>query len=244
MTFAQEYYQIVTENLETIFNEESAKIQKVGKVLAEVIKNDGLIYAFGCGHSHMIEEELFYRAGGLAPISPIFESSIMLHEGAVKSTQIERMSGYAQLVFDRYPVTENDAFLIASTSGINPFPIEMAQAAKKVGAPVICISSHNYLSQPSRQKEGLHLADVCDIAINNHVPVGDAAVEVRDDGTKSGPISSLALFFIVNSLMLSACDHLKQWGIEPPVFMSGNCEGGDQFNADHIKKFKNRIKHL
>jgi uncharacterized phosphosugar-binding protein len=244
MTFTHDYYHQVTQYLETIFNEESEKIQETGTLLAKVIKRDGLLYVFGCGHSHMVEEELFYRAGGLAPISPVFETSSMLHEGAVKSSQIERMSGYAQLVFDRYPVTDKDAFLIASTSGINAFPIEMAQAAKNVGATVIGISSLNYLSKPSRHDEGLHLADVCDIVINNHVPVGDAVIEVREDGTKSGPLSSLVLLFIANSLILSACEQLRQWHIEPPVFKSGNCQGGDQFNADLIAKYKNRIRHL
>ncbi len=244
MTFAHEYYQKAAEHLETIFTEESETIQKTGVLIAEVIKRDGLIYVFGCGHSHLVMEELFYRAGGLAPISPIFETSTMLHEGAVKSSQIERMEGYAQLVFDRYPVTEKDAILIASTSGINAFPIEMAQAAKNVGATVIGITSLNYLSKPSRHQDGIHLADVCDIVINNHVPVGDAVITVREDGTKSGPLSSLALLFIANALMLSACEQLRQWDIEPPIFMSGNCQGGDQFNADLIAKYKNRVRHL
>ena len=155
---------------------------------------------------------MFYRAGGLAPVSPIYETSTMLHEGAAKSSQIERMSGYAPLLLKRYDVTPEDAFLIASTSGINSFPIEMVQAAKKAGAITIGISSSNYLDQPSRQKDGLHLADICDITINNHVPVGDAVVEVNQNGIKAGPISTIATLFIANSLMLAACEKLVEWG--------------------------------
>ena len=33
----------------------------------------------------MIEEELFYRAGGLGAVCPLFESSTMLHEGLPKA---------------------------------------------------------------------------------------------------------------------------------------------------------------
>jgi uncharacterized phosphosugar-binding protein len=242
--FVDQYYQNITGILETIYTEESVNIKSVGKVIAEVFKNDQLLHVFGCGHSHMLEEELFYRAGGMALVNPIFETSTMLHEGAVKSSQIERMSGYAHLVLERYSISPGDAILIASTSGINSFPIEMAQSAKEFGATVIGITSFYYLERPSRQADGLHLKDVCDYVINNHVPVGDASVEVRSDGTKSGPLSSIATLFIANSLMLAASDQLNEWNIEPKIYQSGNCPGGDQYNARLISQLRTRIKHL
>ncbi|MFZ3151884.1 MAG: SIS domain-containing protein [Anaerolineaceae bacterium] len=244
MKFAKDYYHNTVDLLQTISTEEEDLIEKAGTALAEVFRRDGLLYVFGCGHSHMIQEELFFRAGGLAPISPIFETSTMLHEGAVKSSQIERMSGYAQHVLNRYPLSPADALLISSTSGINSFPIEMAQAAKMAGAIVIGISSLNYIQSSSRQKDGLHLPDVCDIVIDNHVPVGDASVQINPDGTRSGPLSTLASIFIANQLVLTACEKLIEWGIEPPVYKSGNCPDGDQYNADLIARYKLRIRHL
>ena len=242
--FINDYYNNTIEILDKIYSEEADAIQQTGKMLAEVFSRDGLLHVFGCGHSHMIEEELFFRAGGLAQINPIFETSTMLHEGAVKSSQIERMSGYARLVLERYTVAPTDAMLIASTSGINSFPIEMALAAKEAGATIIGITSSFYRNHPSRQSDGLHLSDVCDITINNHVPVGDASVQIKPDGTKSGPLSTLANIFIANSLMLAACDQLNALGIEPKVYRSGNCQGGDEYNADLIKQVRARIKHL
>lgn len=192
----------------------------------------------------MVEEELFYRAGGLAAISPIFETSTMLHEGAIKSSMIERMSGYAPLVLERYDISPDDCFIAASTSGINTFPIEMAKGARDRGAKVIGISSYNYLEKQSRHPEGLHLPDVCDIVINNHVPAGDATVQVRSDGTKAGPVSSIATIFIANAIMLTACEVLRNQGIEPEVYKSGNYEGGDEHNASLIKRYKARIRYL
>jgi len=242
--FIDQYYQNITGILDTIYTVESERIQSAGKVIAEVFKKDQLLHVFGCGHSHMLEEELFYRAGGMALVNPIFETSTMLHEGAVKSSQIERMSGYAHLVLERYSISSGDAILLASTSGINSFPIEMAQSAKEFGAIVIGITSFNYLERPSRQADGLHLKDVCDYVIDNHVPIGDASVEVRSDGTKSGPLSSIATLFIANSLMLAASDQLNEWNIEPKIYRSGNCPGGDQYNARLISQLRTRIKHL
>ena len=242
--FVDQYYKNITGILDTIYTEENENIKNIGSIIAEVFKKDQLLHVFGCGHSHMLEEELFYRAGGMALVNPIFETSTMLHEGAVKSSQIERMSGYARLVLERYSITPGDAILIASTSGINSFPIEMAQTAKEFGAIVIGITSFYYLDRPSRQIDGLHLKDVCDYVVDNHVPVGDASVEVRSDGTKSGPLSSIATLFIANSLMLAASDQLNEWKIEPKIYRSGNCPGGDQYNARLISQLKTRIKHL
>lgn len=242
--FAQAYASQVLELLDTIRREESERIDQAGRMLADRLAEGGLLYVFGCGHSHMIEEELFYRAGGLAAVNPIFETSAMLHEGAVKSSQIERMSGYAPHVLARYPIGPKDVLLAVSTSGVNPFPIEMAEAAREKGAAVIVVSSFAYLDKSARTADGRHLPDVADLTIDNHVPSGDAAIQVRSDGTKAGPVSSIASIFIANSMMLSACEHLRQRGVEPEVFLSGNCPGGDQYNKDLIERFRSRVKSL
>ena len=84
--YYQTYYENLKNNLEQIFTQENDKIAEAGAMLAETLEKDGLLYVFGCGHSHMLAEELFYRAGGLVPVYPIFETAAMLHEGAAKSS--------------------------------------------------------------------------------------------------------------------------------------------------------------
>ena len=242
--YYQQYFETVSQTLNTIFTQETDKIQQAGEMLAETLKKDGLLYVFGCGHSHMLAEELFYRAGGLAPVYPIFETAAMLHEGAAKSSRIERMTGYAKHVMDRYPIGPNDVLLIVSTSGINPFPMEMAEAAKAKGAQVIGISSFAYLGNPSRHPEGKHLPDFCDICVDNHVHTGDATVQVCSDGTKAGPVSTIASIAIANSVVLHACEVLNNQGIEPRVFHSGNCPGADGYNAALINDYMPRVRNL
>ena len=242
--YYQQYFETVSQTLDTIFHQETAKIDKAGEILAETLKKDGLLYVFGCGHSHMLAEELFYRAGGLAPVYPIFETAAMLHEGAAKSSRIERMSGYAKHVMDRYPIGPNDCLLVVSTSGINPFPMEMAEAAREKGATVIGISSFAYLANPSRHAVGKHLPDFCDICVDNLVPTGDATVQVCADGTKAGPVSTIASIAIANSIVLHACEVLNNQGIEPRVFHSGNCPGADGYNAELIRDYMPRVRNL
>ena len=244
MDFVGEYATYSVKILQEIWDNETEHILKAGKYVADSLANDGLLYAFGCGHSHMIEEELFYRAGGLAAVYPMFDTSTMLHEGAAKSSQIERMSGYADKVIARYPIKERDTVLLASTSGINNFIIEFAQYARKKGAKVIGITSYAYLKKPSRHKDGLHLYDVCDLAIDNHVPSGDATVAVCEDGTKAGPISSVATLAICDAIELAACQSLRERGLDPEVFRSGNIEGSDEYNRKLIDKYQGRIRSL
>ena len=242
--YYQDYLKQVGNTLALIQEQEGEKIQQAAGILAETLKQDGLLYVFGCGHSHMLAEELFYRAGGLAAVYPIFETSAMLHEGAAKSSRIERMSGYAPYVMDRYPISKKDCLLLSSTSGINPFSMEMAECASAKGAKVIGISSFAYLEKPSRRADGKHLPDVCDLCIDNHVPVGDAVIQVREDGTKAGPLSTIATLAIANSITLTACELLKAQGIEPQVFRSGNCPGTDEYNAQILDTYMPRVRHL
>lgn len=242
--YYQLYRESLNETLDQIFQKETEKIEQAGAMLAETLQKDGLLYVFGNGHSHMLAEELFYRAGGLAPVYPIFETAAMLHEGAAKSSQIERMSGYAQHVIERYPIGPNDCLLIASTSGINPFCMEMAEIARQKGAKVIGISSFAYLEKPSRQKDGKHLPEFCDICVDNHVPVGDATVQVCADGTKAGPVSTMATLTIAHAITLEACEIMNKNGIEPKVFHSGNCPGADSYNAAILDEFMPRVRHL
>lgn len=241
--FISQYYKSVKDIIDLVYLHEKEQIRHAGICAADAIEEGGLIHVFGCGHSHMVGEELFYRAGGLAAVDSIFEESAMLHSGARKSSRIERMSGYAKLVMDQYAVKKGDCFIICSSSGINSFPIEMAEEARKHGAVVIGITSSEYFGEKSRDKEGRHLADLCDFFIDNHVPHGDAAVDVKD-GVKAGPVSSISSFFIANEIVLETCEELLRRGIEPPVFKSGNVPGGDEHNEAVMKQYAGRIKHL
>ena len=88
------------------------------------------------------------------------------------------------------------------------------------------------------------MPDFCDICIDNHVPLGDATVTVCADGTKAGPVSTIASLAIANSLVLDACEIMKSHGVEPKVFHSGNCPGADGYNAALLEEYMPRVRHL
>lgn len=240
----QEYLKQVEEVLFKVRETQKDKIEEAAGMVADSLAKDGMLYVFGCGHSHMIGEDLFYRAGGTVPICAMLDSDLMLHGGAVKSSHYERMSGLAKPIFDRYCLTQKDVMLIVSTSGINSVPVEMAMCAKEKSIPVLAIVSMAYAKDKSRHMSGKKLHDVADIVLDNGVCHGDASVSIGDSGIKVGPISTISACMIAQSIIVQADENMWNKGVMPPVYVSGNLPDGMEKNQAMIDRYMPRIKHL
>ena len=240
----QQYFQSVNDVLSKVMDTQGEKIRQAADVIASSMARDGMLYVFGCGHSHIIGEDLFYRAGGAANICAMLDSDLMLHTGAAKSSIYERMPGLAAPIFERYGITDKDVLLVVSTSGVNSVPVEMATCAKEKGVPVIAIVSMAYAQDKSRHPSGNKLHDVADIVLDNGVCHGDAAVELGDTDIRIGPISTISSCMIAQSMVVQAMENLTKMGVQPPVYVSGNLPGGMERNQDLIRKYTPRNKHL
>ena len=240
----RQYWKEVNAVVEQVMTTQAEAIEKAAKLVADSIAQDGMLYVFGCGHSHMIGEDLFYRAGGTAAVCAMLDSDLMLHTGAAKSSVYEKMPGLAQPVFERYGLTNKDVLLVVSTSGINSVPVEMAMCAKEQGIPVIAIVSGAYAQDTSRHPSGKKLHDVADVVLDNGVCHGDAAVKIGDSGMRVGPISTISSCLIAQSIVVQADEYMWQNGVRPPVYVSGNIPGGMEQNQGLIRKYMPRNKHL
>ena len=231
-----EYLSKIVEVLERIEREEEKPLAEASRLVADVIKRDGLIFTFGCGHSHLPGLDAFYRAGGLANVSPILDTDLMLHNGAAKSSRMEKMSGIAPEVFRRYTLTERDMIFVLSASGKNQVPVEMAEAARAAGVKVVTVSSSSYFDR------GGQLHEHADIAIDCKVPYGDACIKVGD--ATMGGLSTAAACFILNSCLIEGAKLALAEGVTPPVYLSGNVEGGRDHNIVLENLYLGRVKHL
>lgn len=241
---AAEYAKQIQEHITLIVENEMDSILKAAEWIADSVANNGLVHLFGCGHSHLLVEVIFYRAGGLVPVNAILETSVMLHEGAVKSSKIERLSGYAELILDNYSVNQGEVMIVISNSGINGIPVEMALAAKQKGLKVVAVSSSSYQTAKSRHPSGKRLRDIADLVIDNHMPHGDALVEVPSTELKMASGSTIAGSLILNMVMTTVAEKLIERGVTPPIFVSGNIPGGFEQNEAYIEQYRGRIKHL
>ena len=240
----QKYFAQVRQVLDKVMDTQGEKIQAAARLVADSMAKDGMLYVFGSGHSHMIAEELFYRAGGSAAVCAMLDSDMMLHTGAAKSSVFEQTPGLARPVFERYGLTKKDVLLVASTSGINAAPVEMAMCARELGIPVIAIVSAAYSRDKSRHPSGKKLHDVADIVLDNGVCHGDAAVQIGDTEMRVGPISTISSCLIAQSIVVQADENMHQMGAQPPVYVSGNIPGGMEKNRDLIRRYMPRNKHL
>ena len=237
----EEYFSKLTDILEDIKNTQREKIMAAADMVAETIKNDGIIYIFGCGHSHLIGLDCFYRAGGLVHVSAMLDTDLMLHNGAAKSSKMEKMSGIAESVFERYCLTENDTLIVVSTSGKNAVPCEMAKVAAKNGIKNISVVSSAYFDDKTK---GEKLYEISDIYIDNCVPHGDAVMQITGTDVKMGSVSTASSSFILQAVLLEAAENAAKSGKKVPIYMSGNIEGGADYNKALIKEYMPRIKHL
>ena len=220
-------------------------VDQVADICAECIYNDGMLYFFGTGHSHMICEEPFYRAGGLACIYPILETDLMLHEGASKSSSYERLEGLGNLVVANTNLSKGDVLFLVSNSGRNCAVIDAAMEAKKRGAITVAITSMDHTTKvTSRHSSGLNLYQVCDYVLDNGGELGDASVELAGLGQKIAPTSSVLDITLVNLILVNTVERLLKKGFKPPVFMSANTDAGDEANRDVLKTYKYRIPKL
>ena len=231
-----DYLGQIVEILQRIEREERAKMTEAAETVADVICRDGIIYTSGCGHSHLPCLDTFYRAGGLACVSPILDEDLMLHDGAAKSSRMEKMPGIAAEAFRRHHVTPNDLIVVISASGKNAAPVEMCECAKKAGVKLVTISSSAYIDH------GAKLLSLGDIAVDCKVPYGDAVIDVGE--AKMGGLSTYASLFILNSILIDGAKKALAKGTVPPVYRSGNVEGGTAKNVALEERYFGRIKRL
>ncbi|WP_408006938.1 SIS domain-containing protein [Pseudalkalibacillus sp. A8] len=237
-----DYLDKIKAQLELVEKVEKEKLEFAGKKIATCIQNEGIIYLFGSGHSHILTEEVFYRAGGLASIYPILIEEIMLHKGAIRSTELERQNDYAKSFMKDVSIQPEDIVIVISTSGRNPVPIDVALLAKEKGAYVIGLTSIEYSkSQPSKHVSGKHLVNSVDLYIDNHCVKGDALMSHEMTTERFGPSSTVVGAAILNAIIVEAIEIMLENGYEPPIFKSGNLDNADDYNQSLVQKYKGRI---
>ncbi len=243
---ANAYFEAAINALRQTQESQTGNISASANLLVDAIKGDARIFAFGASHSFILAEEMVYRTGGLMLVNPIYPHGMNLQVRPMTLTsQIERVPGLGATLLKGSPAKTGDVLIIASTSGRNAVVIDMAIAAREEGIKTIGITSFAYSDGvSSRHPSGKKLCDLCDVVIDNCAPFGDAAIEIDGFPENVGPLSTVTGCAIVNALAAEVVVKLVEQGVEPPVFMSANRDGGDKYNARLLEANRERIFYL
>ncbi|MEG0853674.1 MAG: SIS domain-containing protein [Angelakisella sp.] len=240
------YFGQIRNLMDTVVQEESAVMEQAVELLVAAIKRKSSIFMFGASHAGILTQELFYRAGGLAVINPIFAKELMLDTAPITHTSaMEQLVGYGRLLAEKTPLRRDDVLIIHSVSGRNPVAVELAAVAVEKGVSVIGLTNLDYSrSVESRHPTGKRLFELCDLVLDNHGEPGDACVAVEGLEQKVGPSSTVIGAAILNAIMVEVTRKLAAEGeVDVPVFYSANIDGGSEKNRHLMNNYSQAIHY-
>ncbi|WLW51488.1 SIS domain-containing protein [Streptomyces sp. YU58] len=227
---------------------ESARpdVTRAAELIADCLRADGVIQAFGTGHSQAIVLEIAGRAGGLVPTNRLSIADLVLYGGddpsVLDDPLLERQAGVAERLYELAAPHPQDLFVVISNSGVNSVIVEMALHAKKQGHKILAITSLTHTrAVPAGHASGYKLADLADVVLDNAAPRGDALLELPGGGAVSA-LSTLTGVMLVQMAVAEAVARLLAAGERPPVYVSANVPGGFEGNLELERRYAGRIR--
>lgn len=244
------FYNKLKQMIESFEQHQQDNLLQAAQWMADAIEQDRLIYLYGGGgHTCLVMQELFWRAGGLANLCPMIDFAIHPATPAYMYLAHERMHGVGDKTVDYYGVGKDDLVLAFHAYGFNPPTIDLALETKRRGARLVGISSSDWhrnvpKDSPIRHQSGKTLFDVADIKIDDYVPYGDAVIEVEGLDRPISGISGTIDFYIAHRLEIECVKACTARGVDAPVWCSANIPGGDEINESLRARYNGRVKFL
>ena len=210
-------------------------IHKAADWFAETILAGRMVHLFGSGHSRIMVEEMWPRYGSFPGFNPIVELSLTFHNPVVgangqrQAMFLENTPGLAKRILRNYDLSPTDSAFVASSSGCNVVPIEIAQEFQQRGVKVVALISRQHSeASDSRHDSGKKLQDFADLVLDTGAPVGDAMTAIDGMDTPVSPGSTVGGCMIVNALKAEVAERLVKAGQLPTVLTAGALVGNER----------------
>ncbi|MDQ1015444.1 SIS domain-containing protein [Streptomyces afghaniensis] len=232
--------------LQHVIQSAQGDVAAAADLVAECVRAEGVVQAFGTGHSQALVLELAGRAGGLVPTNRLSIADLVLYGGedpaVLDDPLLERRAGVAARLYELAAPNPQDLFVVISNSGVNNVIVEMALQAKDHGHRVLAFTSLAHTrAVPAAHPSGRKLADIADVVLDNAAPRGDCLLELPGGGSVCA-LSTLTGVMLVQMTVAEAVGRLLAAGERPPVYVSANVPGGFEGNLELEKKYAGRIR--
>lgn len=209
------------------------QVEAAARLMADTIKQDGIVQAYGVGHSAAGASEICGRAGGFIPTKQLKEPSAGLYQD---------VPGAGETFMERVDVRPEDTLVLISNSGRNTMVIEIAIAAKAKGAKVIVVTAlESSRKLTPKHKGGKNLYAYGDVVLDNCVMEGDSSIALEGLDTMICGMSSITTAVLLQAVVCRAVQLLLEDGIVPPIYKSINVDGGREFNKEYVARYADRL---
>ncbi|MCB9833712.1 MAG: sugar isomerase domain-containing protein [Planctomycetes bacterium] len=216
-----------TELPRRLFAVNAEALRATARAIAERLARGGRLFTFGCGHSGLAAQDVYYRAGGLMDLVHLFSPEVELDlVPPERSSLAERRDDWLAERLPEGGFRTDDVLVVVSTSGLNLAPVGMALLARAAGALLVAIGSREASSSAApRHPSGRRLHELADHQLDNLAPPGDTLVEL-EDGMRMGSTSTAASALLLQALTVGLRSEALGLGLHLPVYVSGNAPGG------------------
>ncbi|MEE9391929.1 MAG: sugar isomerase domain-containing protein [Planctomycetota bacterium] len=232
--FRTAFFTAALEQLSALEGSNAEALDQASEEISSRLSEGGRLFVFGCGHSGLAGQDIYYRAGGLKAAVFLFDSRVTLdHEPVAATSDHEKKPGWANKLVEAKGLGARDSLIVVSTSGVNAAPVDAAKAGRDSGAFVVSISSFAYdealdSRHPSRQR----LREVAHLNLNNLSPYGDTLVKIGPDPQRrAGSASTAASALLLQALTTQIAGVAAIEAVDLPLYVSGNIPGGQEKNG-------------
>jgi uncharacterized phosphosugar-binding protein len=241
-----------------VVGRQRAQLEQAAEWFANTILSGRMVHVFGSGHSRILVEEMWPRYGSFPGFNPIVELSLTFHNlvvganGQRQAMFLENVPGFAARILRNYDLSTRDCALVASSSGCNVVPIEIAAEFKSRGIKVVAIISKQHSdASDSQYSGGKKLQDFADVVLDTGAPVGDAMVRVEGLDTPVAPGSTIGGCMLVNCLKAEVAARLAAAGAPPKVLTAAAVVGKERATElfesaydEHARRLAKLYEHI
>jgi uncharacterized phosphosugar-binding protein len=207
-------------------------LTEAAAIVERVVAGDGLVFAFGSGHSQLAVLDLNRRAGSIAALQVVFDPTW----GAA-----ECVAGYGETLLADAAPGPRDCLIVISHSGRTVAAIDVAARAAAAGATVIAVTSRP-TSRSAPESSGPRLWELADVLLDDGAPNEDSGTDGHRRARWVAPTSTVVATALLHEVIAEAIGRMAARGVEAPVLRSNSDIGGRQHNERLRDLYRARVR--